>query len=107
MSLKKNRRASISEITTEIYVEKNSDDESNVYNNIASVQSVDNYKILLGDLKKVIDMKKRNEGFKKEYEVSCIHTGHTCTSHIDFSSRITLIVKSVIYTIEKCILLKH
>ncbi|XP_071123327.1 receptor-type tyrosine-protein phosphatase epsilon-like [Mytilus edulis] len=69
VSLKKNRRASISEITTEIYVEKNSDDESNVYNNIASVQSVDNYKILLGDLKKVIDMKKRNEGFKKEYEI--------------------------------------
>ncbi|CAC5381245.1 Receptor-type tyrosine-protein phosphatase beta,Tyrosine-protein phosphatase non-receptor type 1,Receptor-type tyrosine-protein phosphatase R [Mytilus coruscus] len=65
---KKYRRASISEVTTEIQVENGLDDETNVYNNVASVQSVNKYKILVGDLKKVIDEKKRNEGFKKEYE---------------------------------------
>ncbi|CAC5415244.1 unnamed protein product [Mytilus coruscus] len=90
---KKYRRASISEVTTKIDVENDLDDDTNVYNNVASVQSVNKYKVLVGELKKVIDEKKRNEGFKKEYEVSCIHIDHTCTSVIDICSCIVVRVE--------------
>lgn len=43
--------------------------EGNVYNNIPSEQAITQYKIPIADLKKVINEKRKEEGFKNEYEV--------------------------------------
>ncbi|XP_071132314.1 receptor-type tyrosine-protein phosphatase epsilon-like [Mytilus edulis] len=62
-------KTSVIKIMDEYPEEYDEEGEGNVYNNIPSEQAITQYKIPIADLKKVINEKRKEEGFKNEYEL--------------------------------------
>lgn len=87
MSCKKGSKASVNEIMDE-YPEEHDEEgeEGNVYNNVPSEQKITEYKIPISDLKKVINEKMKEDGFKNEYEVSILVYVYEASSTIFFGS---------------------
>ncbi|XP_052059524.1 receptor-type tyrosine-protein phosphatase epsilon-like [Mytilus californianus] len=63
------RKTNVVEVMDEYPEEHDEEDEGNVYNNIPSEQTITQYKIPIADLKKVINEKRKENGFKNEYEL--------------------------------------
>ncbi|XP_063423138.1 receptor-type tyrosine-protein phosphatase epsilon-like [Mytilus trossulus] len=66
---KQKGKTSVIEVMDEYPEEHDEEDGGNIYNNIPSEQAITQYKIHIGDLKMVINEKRKEDGFKKEYEL--------------------------------------
>ncbi|CAC5380716.1 Tyrosine-protein phosphatase non-receptor type 5,Receptor-type tyrosine-protein phosphatase R,Receptor-type tyrosine-protein phosphatase eta,Tyrosine-protein phosphatase non-receptor type 7,Receptor-type tyrosine-protein phosphatase beta [Mytilus coruscus] len=69
MSGKKESKTSVIEVKDEYPEEYDEEEEENVYYNDPSEQKITKYKVRIEDLQKVINEKRKDDGFKNEYEI--------------------------------------